>query len=87
MVLWEDWGPESPHVYQVYEWVTPRYSGTTWGDIARELRTINERWKPAWMYYDAGSSQMTIDTFGRDYGLPVACREEGGPTGPGREVQ
>ena len=70
VVVW-GWGPENSNVYQVYEWVTPRYSGTTWGDIARELRTINERWKPAWMYYDAGSSQMTLDTFGRDYGLPV----------------
>lgn len=71
IVVW-GWGSKDQNVYQVYEWVTPRNSNTHLSDIARELKIINERFVniPFW-YMDMGGSAMAIDTFGRDYGLPV----------------
>lgn len=71
IVVW-GWGKRDQNVYQVYEWVTPRNSGTHLSDIARELETINRRFvNIPWWYMDMGGSNMAIDTFSRDYGLPV----------------
>jgi hypothetical protein len=65
------WGERDQNVYHVYEWVTERNAGTTWAQIGAELGKINQRWQPHAWYYDAGGSKMTLDTFGRDYDIPV----------------
>lgn len=72
IVVW-GWNPEKDtNVYNVHEWVTPRNSQTTLGDIANQLKVINERWRPIpWWYIDMGGSGMAIDTFTIDYGLPI----------------
>jgi hypothetical protein len=65
------WGEREHGVYHVYEWVTARNAGTTWAQIGAELGRIRERWNPHAWFYDAGGSKMTLDTFNRDYGIPV----------------
>lgn len=73
IVVW-GWGKNDQNVYQVYEWVTPRNSNTHLSDIARELQTIHRRFvNIPWWYMDMGGSNMAIDTFTRDYGLPVVA--------------
>ncbi|HVQ52662.1 MAG TPA: hypothetical protein VMS92_21715 [Mycobacterium sp.] len=67
------WGVQDRNIYHVHEWVTERNADAKWSDVAAELGRINERWKPAHWYYDAGGSQMTLDTFLRDYGVPVVA--------------
>ncbi len=71
IVVW-GWSSKDQNLYHVYEWVTKRDSGTHLSDIARELQIINQRFSPIpWWYMDMGGSGMAIDTFSRDYGLPV----------------
>jgi len=65
------WGLKSPLVYHVYEMVTERNANWSWSQIGAELGRIRERWNPAYWYYDAGGSKMTLDIFTRDYGVPV----------------
>lgn len=71
IVVW-GWSTKDQNIYQVYEWVTKRNSETSLGDIADQLAIINKRWSPIpWWYIDMGGSNMAVDTFTRDYGLPV----------------
>ena len=65
------WGEGGHEAWQVYEWVTERNAGTTWDQIGAELGRIRERWNPHAWFYDAGGSKMTLDVFGRDYGVRV----------------
>jgi hypothetical protein len=70
IVVW-GWSTTDHNVYQVYEWVTPRNSGITLSVIASELKRINLRFPLHRIYFDMGGSNMAIDTFTRDYGLPI----------------
>ncbi len=71
IVVW-GWSSRDQNIYQVYEWVTGKNSFTHLSDIAKQLQVINERFKPIpWWYMDMGGSAMAIDTFSRDYGLPI----------------
>lgn len=70
VVVW-GWSARSRDVFQVAEHVWPRNAGATLGDLAKVLGGFRQQFNPSWWFYDAGSSQMTIDTFGRDYGIPV----------------
>jgi len=71
IVVW-GWGRQDQNLYHVHEWVTPTNSHTLLSDIAKELRVVNERFRNVpWFYMDMGSSTMAIDTFTRDYGLPI----------------
>ncbi len=70
IVTW-GWSHKSRDVWQVHERVWPRNSGTSWSEIADELKLIKSKFPVSYWFYDAGSSQMTIDTFGLDYGIPV----------------
>lgn len=70
VVVW-GWSARSRDVFQVAEYVWPRNSGKGWKDLAEKLAEFRQQFHPSWWFYDAGSSQMTIDTFGRDYGIPV----------------
>lgn len=65
------WSAKEPVVYHVYEVVTERNANWTWSQIGAELGKIRERWNPAYWYYDAGGSKMTLDLFTRDYSIPV----------------
>ena len=70
IVCW-GWGPKSPDVWQVHERVWPVNANPQWSDLAKELQRIKALYPVSYWFYDAGSSQMTIDTFGLDYGIPV----------------
>lgn len=71
IVVW-GWSSKDHNVYQVYEWVTPKNSGTHLSDIAKQLQIIAGRFNPIpFWYMDMGGSNMAIDTFSRDYGIPT----------------
>lgn len=66
------WGRKSREVQHVFEAVTERGVRVTWGQIAEVLSMVAKRYNPIpWWYYDAGSSQNELDTFQKDYGVPV----------------
>lgn len=66
------WNNRSRKVWHVDEWCTKRHSDTSWADIGAQLAQFKARYSYMYPpYYDAGGSQMTIDTFKRDYGIPV----------------
>lgn len=73
IVVW-GWSRTDPCVYQVYEFVTKRDSATSMSDIAIELSKIAKKFGvmriPYW-YMDMGGSKVSIDTFQRDYGVPI----------------
>jgi hypothetical protein len=70
VVVW-GWSGTSRDVWHVYEKVWPKDARATWKDLATELGSIRAKYRPVSWYYDAGSSQMTIDTFTTDYGIPL----------------
>ena len=70
VVVW-GWSQRSRDVWHVHEKVWPKDSRATWKDLATELGIIRAKFNPSQWFYDAGSSQMTIDTFAADYGIPV----------------
>jgi len=65
------WSSKEQNIYQVHEWVTPRNSNTHLSDIAIQLKLINERFRPIPWWYMIWRSAMAIDTFSRDYGIPI----------------
>ncbi|HET6281037.1 MAG TPA: hypothetical protein VFH73_08725, partial [Polyangia bacterium] len=65
------WGDETHEVQHVFEWSTPRKAGATWDDIAGVAGFVNGKLDIEAWRYDGGGSNMEIDTFGNDYGLPV----------------
>ena len=73
IVVW-GWSRKDPCVYQVYEFVTKRDSATSMSDIAIELSKVAKKFGvmriPYW-YMDMGGSKVSIDTFQRDYGVPI----------------
>jgi hypothetical protein len=64
------WG-EGTGLWVVEEVVTPLDSGTTWSWVGRELGRIQKTYRPGWYYADFGGSKMSLDVFGRDYGVPL----------------
>jgi hypothetical protein len=70
VVVW-GWSARSRDVWHIHEKVWPKNAQGTWHDLASELRDIRVRFNPVQWFYDAGSSQMTIDTFAHDYGIPI----------------
>jgi len=72
------WDPQtSDLVWHVDEWCTERNSGTSWAEIGAQLKAFNQKRRLTFPpYYDAGGSQMTIDTFTLDYGIPVVLAAE-----------
>jgi hypothetical protein len=69
-VCW-GWGEESHDVHEVFEWTTPRGAHATWGHIAAVAAVVQRHFPTGWWFYDAGSSKNELDTFQRDYGIPV----------------
>lgn len=70
--LW-GWSARTRDVWHVDEWVTERNAGTTWSEIAEHLARFKKECR-GFLYpprFDGGGSQMTVDTFGRDYGIPI----------------
>ena len=63
------WGKHTQDVYQVAEWVSSTNAGTVWSDVGRQLQFFNKRYPLSRCYTDG--TPMTIDTFGRDFGVPV----------------
>lgn len=71
IVVW-GWNSKDHNIYHVHEWVTPRNSNTHLSDIAAQLSIIAKRFSPIpFWYMDMGGSNMAIDTFARDYGIPT----------------
>jgi len=64
------WG-EDTGLWVVEEWVTDRNSGTVWSDIGEQLKRIQAKWRPSWYYADFAGSAVALDTFGRDFGVPM----------------
>lgn len=64
------WG-EDTGLWVVEEWVTDRNSGTVWSDIGEQLKRIQAKWRPSWYYADFAGSTVALDTFGRDFGVPM----------------
>ncbi len=73
IVVW-GWSRHNECVYQVHEYVTKRDSATNMSDIAIALSKIAKKFGvmriPYW-YMDMGGSTVSIDTFQRDYDVPV----------------
>lgn len=65
------WSAYSRDIWHLHEWCTDANSGTKWSEIIAEVRRINQRWPIQFAFYDAGGSQMTLDLFTRDSGIPV----------------
>jgi hypothetical protein len=63
------WGKHTQNVYQVAEWVSPTNAGTVWSDVGRKLQFFNKKYPLSRCYTDG--TPMTIDTFSRDFGVPV----------------
>lgn len=71
VVVW-GWGRKSRDVWHVAEWVTEPAANALQSQWMAVMGELTKRYPGMcrW-YYDAGSSQTTIDTVRRDYGIPV----------------
>lgn len=70
-VVW-GWSSKARDVWQVAEWVTPKAANALQSQWMAIMAELTRRFpKMCRWYYDAGSSQTTIDTVQRDYGIPV----------------
>lgn len=70
IVVW-GWSAQARDVWQVHERVWPKHSQVQWSEIAAECQVIAKKFPGCRFRYDAGSSKNELDTFGRDYGIPV----------------
>ena len=67
------WNNRDRRVWHVDEWVTARNAETQLSQIAEKLGEFKKKWG-GYLYapfFDWGGSQMTIDTFRKDHGIPV----------------
>jgi hypothetical protein len=70
IVAW-GWSAQARDLWQVHERVWPKRSHVQWSEIAAECQVISRKFPGARFRYDAGSSKNELDTFQRDYGIPV----------------
>ncbi len=72
IIVW-GWNNRDRRVWHVDEWVTERHAETQLSQIADKLGEFKKKWGGFLYppYFDWGGSQMTIDTFKRDHGIPV----------------
>lgn len=67
------WNNRDRRVWHVDEWVTARNAETQLSQIAEKLGEFRKKWG-GYLYapfFDWGGSQMTIDTFRKDHGIPI----------------
>lgn len=70
IVVW-GWGDHTREVQHVFEWVTPRNTQVSLGEIGAALAIAVEHYPTDTIFWDPGSGSMEIDTFASDYGIPL----------------
>ena len=65
------WSARDRNVQHVFDWASEKAKKHTWAQIAKVCSFAAAHFPGIRWRYDAGSSQNTIDTFGRDYGIPL----------------
>jgi hypothetical protein len=65
------WGPGTPKVQHLFEWVSKPAAKHTWNQLGEVLGHVAKQYSPIYWHYDAGSSKNELDTFQRLFGVPV----------------
>jgi hypothetical protein len=82
------WGERVPYVQHVFDFCPPRDAGLSWGKVELVLRYVARHYPTGWWFYDAGGSDVELDTFHRDTGIPaIAAARKSDTKGQIRRVK
>jgi hypothetical protein len=65
------WGSRARRLQHVFDFCPPRNAGLSWNKVAMVLKYVARHYPTGWGFYDAGGSDVELDVFGRDTGIPV----------------